>query len=174
MAISLASVKKKNLTKNDIKQICLLKNSFWKYGLKKQLIWFKTYIKKNDLNVLLKINDKIVGYVLLRKRTLYISKKKYIYLLFDTLIIKKNFRKKNLSKLIINFTNIIMIKEKKIGVLYCNKKLINFYLLFNWKKINKKILNIVDHHTSLYPLIYNLDINIKIKKLKKILVYTKS
>ena len=82
------------LKKKDIIQICKLKNSYWNFGLKSNLRWFKKNVKKNDINNLIYLKKKIIGYTLFRKRTVIINKKKIKYLYFDTLIID-SLEKKN-------------------------------------------------------------------------------
>jgi hypothetical protein len=63
------SILSSRLTNHEIKQICLLKDKQWKFGIKSQLKWFKNNIKKFDLHNLFYIKSKLVGYTLLRKRT---------------------------------------------------------------------------------------------------------
>ena len=65
----LKSIVSSKLTNNEIKQICLLKDKQWKFGIKSQLKWFKNNIKKFDLHNLFYIKSKLAGYTLLRKRT---------------------------------------------------------------------------------------------------------
>jgi len=43
--LKLVSKFTKDLSVNNIKEICLLKDSQWKFGLKPQLNWFKNNIK---------------------------------------------------------------------------------------------------------------------------------
>ena len=64
-------LKLKDLKKKIISQILLLKNTHWKSNLKSQQKWFKENIKKNDLHIIL-FKEKIIGYNLLRKRSLNI------------------------------------------------------------------------------------------------------
>ena len=66
---SLKSIVSDKLTNKEIKEICLLKDKQWKFGIKSQLKWFKNNIKKYDLHNLFYIKSKLVGYTLLRKRT---------------------------------------------------------------------------------------------------------
>ena len=63
---SLSSLNLKKLSKREIYEICKLKNSFWRYGLKNNLEWFKKNVFKDDLHIILKLNKKIIGYNLLR------------------------------------------------------------------------------------------------------------
>ena len=76
MNLSLFAKSKKNFNKDELKGICNLKNSFWKYGVESQIKWFRENVKNKDINVLLKKDNKIIGYVLLRHRSLKLSKKK--------------------------------------------------------------------------------------------------
>ena len=57
-----------SLSSAQIKKICLLKDTHWKFGLKKQLLWFKKNVKKNDFHFIVSNKKNIVGYTLLRLR----------------------------------------------------------------------------------------------------------
>ena len=93
---NLKSIITKKLLDQEIKEICLLKDKEWGFGLKSQIKWFRNNVKKYDINNLLYLKSKLIGYTLLRKRTYKLknSSKKNKYLLFDTLIIDKKYRKK--------------------------------------------------------------------------------
>mgnify|MGYP007000295331 len=65
----LKSVISEKLTKKEIREICLLKDKQWKFGIKSQLIWFKNNVKNYDIHNMFYIKSKHVGYTLLRKRT---------------------------------------------------------------------------------------------------------
>ena len=57
-----------SLKKIEIKNICFLKDVYWKFGIKKQLTWFKKNVQKNDLHFFIYIEKKLAGYTLLRKK----------------------------------------------------------------------------------------------------------
>ena len=136
------SKKTKQLQKKEIALICKLKNTHWKFGFKSNLSWFEENVKKNDIHNLMFFNTKLIGYTLLRVRTLCVEKIKKKYLYFDTLIIDKEFRSKKNSYLLMNFNNQIILKMNKISFLLCETKLIKYYKKFQWKKINKKIFSL--------------------------------
>lgn len=136
--ITLKSLKTKNLSRELILQICKLKNSNWKTTILSQQLFFKKNCKSQDLHNLLYLNEKLIGYTLLRKRIF-----KYIsvinkYLLFDTMIIHKKYRKQKLGATLMNFNNSIIKKENIVSYLFCKKKLTSFYKKFHWKLENKK------------------------------------
>ena len=94
VTLVLKSISSIKLKKNQVKEICFLKNKEWKFGIKSQIKWFKNNIKKNDIHNMLYSKTKLIGYTLLRKRTYKIenSRRNKNYLLFDTLIIDKKYR----------------------------------------------------------------------------------
>ena len=93
----------------------------------------------------------------MRKRTFEIKalNKKAKYLLFDTLVIDKKYRDIQLSKLIMNFNNMIIKRSTLFSFLICKDKLVSFYKKNNWKKLNKKTFNIVDYPFSSNGMIFN-------------------
>ncbi len=143
--IILKSEKTKKLKKKLILSICKLKDTHWKNGLKSQKKYFKKICRSEDLNNLLFFNKKLIGYTLLRKRKFGTKKNKNNYFHFDTLIVDKNYRKIGISKLLMDFNNLVIKKNKRPSFLTCKKKLVNFYMKFNWKlekkdKFKTKIL----------------------------------
>tara|TARA_B110000211_G_scaffold106889_1_gene124086 strand:+ start:69 stop:611 length:543 start_codon:yes stop_codon:yes gene_type:complete len=167
----LKSILSSKLTNNEIKQICLLKDKQWKFGIKSQLKWFKNNIKKFDFHNLFYIKSKLVGYTLLRKRTFKIEnlKKNTLYLLFDTLVINKKYRGMQLSDLLMSFNNTIIKQSGFFSFLICSNKLVSFYKKNNWTKLNKKVFNIADYPFSSNGMILN-----KKKDIKRYIFYINS
>ena len=88
--LKLESVITNKLSNKLIKEICNLKNDQWKFGIKSQFEYFKKNIKSNDIHNCFYINNKLIGYTLLRKRKFIFQNKKSSYLFFDNLIIRKD------------------------------------------------------------------------------------
>lgn len=154
--IKIYTQNKKNLKKKDIYEICKLKNSFWKYGINENLKWFKKNVKNNDLNILIKKNNKIIGYTLLRKRKLKVDNKTKYYLYLDTIIISKSERKKNFGDILIRFNNLIIEQYNCIGILICERGNIGFYKKFGWNVIPKNKCKFINKDIrNLKSLIYN-------------------
>ena len=157
MNFNLISFNTSQLSKDKVAQICKLKDSQWKFGIKSQHQWFKDNVKKNDIHNLLYIKSKLIGYTLLRIR-LYNTdnnSKKKNYILFDTLVIDKNYRKKKLSNLMMNYNNLVIKETGFFSFLICKSNLVNFYKKNNWTKLNKKNINVVDHSFSTNGMIFN-------------------
>ena len=137
------------LKKNDIQNICKLKNSHWKYGIKSQLKWFQMNMKDKDIHNLAYMKRKLVGYVSLRKRSFFYNKKKYTYLYFDTLIVSKKHRRLNIGHNLLNLTVKVIMKSKLHSMLICKKKIVSFYKKYKWKKVTQKKTKIFDHKYSI-------------------------
>ena len=162
MNYSLVSLKTSKLNKNKIIQISNLKDSQWRFGINSQIEWFKKNIKKNDIHNLLYFKSKLIGYTLLRRRSFNNNNKlKKRYLLFDTLVIHKDYRNKKLSNLLMIFNNIIIRETRLFSFLICKNDLVDFYKKYDWIKLNKKKINVIDYPFSTNGMLYNTN---KIKK----------
>ncbi len=157
MNFNLISLKTLQLSKNKVTEICRLKDSQWKFGIKSQHQWFKDNVKKNDIHNLLYIKSKLIGYTLLRIRLYNTDNnfKKKNYILFDTLVLNKNYRKKKLSDLMMTYNNMIIKETGFFSFLICKNDLVSFYKKYNWIKLNKKNINVVDHSFSTNGMLFN-------------------
>jgi hypothetical protein len=152
---------------NDLKsQIFELKKTHYHYSLKSQKNWFQQNINPNDKHLLLFMNDKIIGYNLLRIKKLKIYYKHKIILqncyLFDTLILNQKYRNRGLSKMITNKSNLIIKDKNYYSFLLCLKKLVSYYRKFHWNLIPKNKIMFTDHvKTNKKAMFYGKDLNLK-------------
>lgn len=128
----------RQLKRQDIFQICNLKNTYWRFSLDKQIQWFQKNIKNDDIHFCYFKRQNIVAYNSLRKSYFIFKEKKKIFFLFDTFLIHKNFRKIGLAKKMMNQNLKLLKKSKKIGFLLCQKKHINFYKKLKWKYLKNQ------------------------------------
>lgn len=150
--------KTSKLSKQKIEEIYKIKDSFWKYGKSSQASWFKQNVKRGDMHNLLVNRQKLVGYTLLRKREMKIrDRTKKNYFLIDTVIIRKDKRKKKLSNELMKLNNSVLLKYKKVGFLLCKKKLIKFYSKYSWEKISNKKFTLNNAQTNRNGMIFNID-----------------
>lgn len=138
----------KKLKKEDIEDICKLKNTYWKYGFKAQVNWFYKNIKDRDIHIIAYLKGKLVGYVALRRRNFLINNNKKKYLYFDTLIVLKKYRNFKIGHKLLRLTIKVIKKSKLHSMLICKKKLVQFYEKYKWKKITQNRLKIIDHKHS--------------------------
>ena len=148
-----------NLSKNDIKLINHLKNSHWKYSVKKQYEWFDLNAHKNDVHFMVLIKTKLIGYVHLSPRSFYSDKSlknKKKYILFRNLIVVKKYRNLNIATLIMNSVNIYIKNKKLFSFLLCKIRVFKFYKKFNWIKLSKINYKLIDHSYSSLAMTYNI------------------
>ena len=156
MNYSLVSLETSKLNINKIIQISNLNDSQWRFGINSQIEWFKKNIKKNDIHNLLYLKSKLIGYTLLRRRSFNNNNKlKKRYLLFDTLVIHKDYRNKKLSNLLMIFNNTIIRETRLFSFLICNNDLVDFYKKYDWIKLNKKNIKVLDHPFSTNGMLFN-------------------
>ena len=161
------SIKTNKLSKKNILDIIKLKNIKWKYGLKKQQIFFKKNIKKFDSHNMLYDKKILVGYTCLRKLKFKRNSRSFKYLIFDTLIIRKKYRHRGFGDKIMKFNNKIIKKQKLTAFLICQKRMVFFYRKFNWidsQKIFKK-KNIMFYPEKLNTKIFNVKNLVELFKL---------
>ncbi len=164
------NIRTKYLSNKLINNICILKDSYWKFGISSQKEWFKINNKKNDLHNLLFYKKKLVGYTCLRKKKIFFGKIKKYYLLFDTLIINKKYRKLNLSNILMKYNNNVIIKSHYYSFLLCDKKLIKFYKKFLWKNANFNIKIDTKHQKLIHKKIMYFNFNNSELKKTKIII----
>ena len=163
MNYNLLSIRSSKLKNLQIKNICDLKDKQWKHGKKNQFKWFKKNIKSKDIHNMVYINSKLIGYTALRNKIFKFknSKIKKKYLLFDTLIIRKKYRGKKISKILMDFNNSVIKKSKNFSLLICNNKLISFYKKNGWSHIKKKNIKIIDRKSNKNIMIFNKKLSSK-------------
>tara|TARA_B100000780_G_scaffold193265_1_gene136226 strand:+ start:436 stop:969 length:534 start_codon:yes stop_codon:yes gene_type:complete len=171
--INLISVRAKDLTKKQILLICKLKNSFWTRTVPDQLKWFKKNVKKMDINNMLIIDGNVVGYTLLRRRSAYIENRRISYFYFDTFLVRSDLRKKGLGETLMIFNNKIIKSFKRHSFLICKRKLISFYVKFNWKILPGIRFKMMDHKPAWLTIgsnVNGMNYNFN-KKIKKKIIY---
>lgn len=167
------SLKTTKLKKHQIIDILNLKEQKWKFGIKSQKIYFKNNTKPQDLHNLFFFGNKLIGYTALKRRTYFNNNRKREYLLFDTLILSKNYRNLKISKTMMSFNNKIIRKNKKSSFLICDKKLRSFYEKFSWTKIKTHLFEIKDLKTKKEFMTFNSKFLFKTPKYKLIIYINK-
>ena len=161
----------KNLNQNLTNKILKLKSTHWKNNLASQKKWFKKNLFNNDIHIIVENRKILVGYVALRKRIFYYDNNvKYFnqILLFDTLIIRKQFRGNGYAEKLVKKTIKISDKLETLMILSCRKEILDFYIKLGWKKIYKKNLSVLDDKSlKNFLLIYKKNLNFKDKIFKK-------
>ena len=125
------------LTLADIREFCLLKEQYWKYGMKKQIGWWIVISSPNDRIIYLDVNGKKISFCRLKKRKIIVDGiLKYSYCLTE-LCVHNDFKNSGFASLIVKEANNFIINECTYGHLLCPSKLDKFYTNLQWKKSKK-------------------------------------
>lgn len=132
----------KNLTSKELQDIIQIKSISWPYSKEKQLKWIERNINENDVHVLLfSKENKLIAYANLINIDLTINNQNNLALGVGNVCAYE--KGEGFGKLLMHFINEFLLQNHKIGLLFCNKRLINFYLLNQWVLIdqNKIVLS---------------------------------
>jgi len=146
--ITFKSQNTKKLSKETIIDICKIKDEHWSFGLKSQLKYFKKNIKSFDIHNLMYKNNELVGYTVFRIRKIFLRGEYKKYLLLDSIIIKKNYRKKNYGRLLMRYNNKFIRNKKMLSILFSTKNRSNFFRKYLWKMLYRKNCILLDHKLS--------------------------
>jgi|APSaa5957512535_1039671.scaffolds.fasta_scaffold01888_9 spore coat polysaccharide biosynthesis protein SpsF (cytidylyltransferase family) len=149
--LKLISKRSKDLKTAEILKICKLKRQEWKYNLNSQLKHFYKNFNRNDICNMIFSGTTLIGYTVLR----YKKDKNKLFLLLDTFIIHRSFRKNNLGEILMMLNNNEIISSKLPCVLQCKNNLKLFYKKYNWKKYSENGLNYKGKNFFYYQMIFN-------------------
>ena len=134
--LNLVEVKLGNqLKKEEIINICKLKNQHWPMDLKKQIISWFILTHKNDKLLSISFKENTVAFLRLKLRKIIANKKVFDSYTLSEVCIDKEFQGKGLGTKIIKKSQDIIMQKKIPGYLLCESNLINFYKKLGWKNI---------------------------------------
>ncbi len=127
-------IKTRQIKRNELTKILLLKKSYWKYSLNSQKKFFYKNYKFNDKHILLYNKNKLIGYNCLKNIKINNIK----CLLLDSFIVEKSYRGKGISSMLISKSMNEILNLDKKAFLLANKNSIKLYMGFGWKIIKSK------------------------------------
>jgi hypothetical protein len=136
-----------------LNEIVSIKSVPWKYSYEDQLEWINNNLKNIDLHLLLLMRNKSVAYLNLIAIDLIIDNVSYKALgVGNVCAIQKG---KGYGKVLMKLTNKFIADNKKIGLLFCKSELANFYLMNNWKLVDKDKIILPFDDSNIISMLYN-------------------
>lgn len=147
------------VTEEYLNEIIRIKQISWPYNYQDQLKWMNANLKESDIHVLLSMDDKFVGYLNLIPISVIINNMEAKGLGVGNVCttVKGNGWGKELMFL----TNNYIRKNKKTGLLFCRDRLVNFYCMCNWKKIDKSRLRVNFDNSDIISMYFNYPVSIQ-------------
>jgi predicted GNAT family N-acyltransferase len=142
-----------DMTNNELNQIIKIKSVVWPYPYEKQLEWLNTNLKESDLHLILLKNNNTVAYLNLIDIELEIDKKLFnAFGVGNVCAIEKG---KGYGNILMKNTNQYIIEKKRVGLLFCKKKLVDFYEKFDWIWVDKKKMALTFDNSNIETMIFS-------------------
>jgi len=144
-----------SITQSVLNEIVTIKSVAWPFSYEDHLSWIRNNLKEKDSHVVLYQNGIPVAYLNLISIIFDLNKESF-----------ESFGVGNVCSLkygngwgaeLMKQTNNYLIKNHKIGLLFCNKSLIEFYKNYGWILINKKILNLNFENNKIETMAFNVN-----------------
>lgn len=130
-------IEHKDINKNELEKICILKKQHWDYSIEKQMQWINCNLSNNDVHLLLKENDEILfGYLNLVKLSILLDDKSTNMIGIGNVCVDNNYQKNQYGFFLMKTAEYYLRKKKENGILLCKEKLIPFYDTIRWNRYN--------------------------------------
>ncbi|MBF6597920.1 MAG: hypothetical protein ITF98_06800 [Fermentimonas sp.] len=136
-----------------LNEIISVKSVPWDYSYENQLEWINNNLKNNDLHLLLFMRNKSVAYLNLISIDLIIDKVSYkAFGVGNVCAIEKA---KGYGKELMKLTNKFIVDNQKLGLLFCKSELASFYLMNNWRLVDKNKITLSFDDSNITSMLYN-------------------
>lgn len=135
-----------DIKKKDLAQVVDIKAKVWPYSIDKQYEWIADNINKRDIHVLLREEEGLIlAYLNLIEIFLNINNQKYNG--FGIGNVCSVIQGMGYGKKLITTVNEYLLKQNKIGLLFCKDKVLDFYQKLDWKLVGADRINIANINT---------------------------
>lgn len=135
-------IKHSELTDDILDEIIKLKQQHWCYSYESQLEWINNFIEPEAVHLLLKLNDRYIGYLSIRNIGIIIDGKNIVGKGLGNVCVDARYRKFGYGKKIVEKANEIILSAGDVGILLCHTHLISFYEKCGWHKVKYDNLEI--------------------------------
>lgn len=142
-----------DISTDNLEEVIKLKSISWPYSRDEQIKWISSHLKDSNLHALLKEDDLYVAYLNLIPIDLKINGKDIKGLGIGNVC--TSIRGKGWGREIMLQTNAYLQKNEKTGLLFCRDRLIDFYCMCGWHKIENSNLRVAFDYTGIVSMYYN-------------------
>lgn len=125
-------IKHENLTADNLDEIVRLKQQHWNYASESQKKWIQSYLKPDDIHLLMKMDDKVVAYLSINVISMIVDGQVMVGKGLGNVCVDKVFQGQGLGKKIVEKANEIIRANDDTGILLCHTQLIPFYERCGW------------------------------------------
>lgn len=143
-----------------LNEIIRLKSISWPYSYDDQLKWMHENLKGSDIHVLLSLDERHVGYLNLIEIDMVINGQAVNGLGVGNVC--SEIRGNGWGTELMLRTNNILKKYRKTGLLFCKNRLVNFYGMCKWKKIDNSKMKVGFDNSNIVSMYFNYDKSIEL------------
>jgi GNAT superfamily N-acetyltransferase len=137
------------LSNDQIRAICVLKNQHWPYPIESQLYWWDKYTNKDDIFVRIFNNNSTMAFLRLRKRKASVGNKFLTVFCVTEVCVDKALQGKGIGRELMNEARMFIDKtEHCLAYLLCTNKQSNFYRACGWHQFISPIIKSTDGRES--------------------------
>lgn len=133
--------------------ICSIKAIAWPYSIESQLKWIKENIGENDIHVMLYQKNELIAYMNLVWIEMFVNANKISGFGIGNVCAKE--KGKRYGERLMNGAKKFIIESKKMALLFCNQKLVDFYSRYGCKLIANKNVRLSFDDASIKIMIFN-------------------
>lgn len=136
-----------------LSEIIRIKQISWPYSYSDQVKWMNDNLQDRDIHVLLSLDDGFIGYLNLVQISTIINDKQVNGLGVGNVC--TTIRGNGWGKELMLLTNNYFRKNKITGLLFCRDRLVNFYCMCSWKKIDNSKLRVNFDNSNIVSMYFN-------------------
>ena len=134
-------------------EIIRIKSEAWAYSYEEQLVWIEKNLKNTDFHLLLLKGNKSVAYLNLIAIDLIVDE--VFYKAFGVGNVCAFEKGKGYGKELMKLTNKFIVDYQRLGLLFCKSELANFYLMNNWRLVDKNKITLSFDDSNITSMLYN-------------------
>ena len=121
----------------DLRNIAVLKNQHWPYGMDSQIRWMKDNVSDEDSHLLgLNEGHKLVAYITVAKLCVVIDGVSNNSIGIGGVCIDKELERQGYGRILVNKANDFIRQQSSNGLLLCKEKLVDFYKKCGWLDVS--------------------------------------
>lgn len=149
----LKTIRHNKIDSKYLEEVIKLKSVAWPFSTEMQELWIQKNLEPEDIHCFLMNGKNPIAYLNLINISITIDGLTYLgWGVGNVCAIEQG---KGLGSSIIQKINELLVKEKKIGLLFCKSALINFYHKNGWELIPSPKITLDFNHDLVESLIYN-------------------
>lgn len=163
MKFTTSLIKHSDISEEELTEICELKAIRWEYSLEQHKKWMADNIKPNDFHVIIKADQQPIAYTNLVDVNASINKENINVRGIGNVCTSET--GKGFGNILMEEVNKVLVTHDWKGILLCKDHLVPYYEKFDWKLIDKNVVE-TEKFNGINFMIYNF------KDIVTSLVYT--